>query len=55
MSAPRPTSEDLLGDWSSELEAVLYAPEVEEAIQEVRGLRMGPEFRNYHGPCVVCL
>lgn len=37
MSAPRPSSsEELLGDWSSELEAVLYAPEVEEAIQEVR-------------------
>lgn len=28
-------SEDLLADWSADLEAVLYAPEVEEAIQEV--------------------
>lgn len=29
------SSEDLNADWSSELEAVLYDPEVEEAIREV--------------------
>lgn len=29
------SSEELLADWSSELEAVLYDPEVEEAIREV--------------------
>ena len=28
-------SEDVLADWSADLEGVLYAPEVEEAIQEV--------------------
>ena len=31
-------SEELLAEWQSDLEAVLYAPEVEEAIQEVRPL-----------------
>ena len=32
-------SEELLAEWQSDLEAVLYAPEVEEAIQEVRPLK----------------
>ena len=32
----REQSDDLLAGWSSELEAVLYSPEVEEAISEVR-------------------
>lgn len=27
-------SDELLAEWQSDLEAVLYAPEVEEAIQE---------------------
>ena len=30
------TEDDLLAGWSTELEALLYAPEVEEAIKEVR-------------------
>ena len=31
--------EELLAEWQSDLEAVLYAPEVKEAIQEVRPLK----------------
>ena len=31
-------AEELVADWSSDLEAVLYHPEVEEAIREVRML-----------------
>ena len=30
------SDDDLLAGWSSELEALLYSPEVEEAIKEVR-------------------
>ena len=33
------SAEELLADWSSGLEAVLYDREVEEAIREVRQLR----------------
>ena len=29
------SDDDLLAGWSSELEALLYSPEVEEAIKEV--------------------
>ena len=35
MAQQASVSEELLADWSADLEAVLYAPEVEEAIQEV--------------------
>ena len=35
MAQQSSVSEELLADWSADLEAVLYAPEVEEAIQEV--------------------
>ena len=35
MSLMREESDEVLAGWSSELEAVLYSPEVEEAINEV--------------------